>query len=661
MRAAICLALALAFSACRDFDKLLADCDAGRGPCAPAGGADGGPIDGGTADGGPSLDAGPLTDAGVADCSPGAAATLQEGGTTAFCFNGFTWENPLPQGSHLSAVWGPSPDDVWAGGVAGMLMHWNGTQWTSHQGTIRPDPPDPRLGSINSIASGRQGTWLAGDDLKPHQLVGSSWIATDAGRPSLSRWRIIALAAPEDGGSLVALTDAGVVLTPPAWNTLYPASGAPNVLRGLALLDDGSCAYSGAFVAGQTSFSRVWSCDGGALWTSDAGHRPGPLWAERGEFVTATTFGDTAGVWVLHGDGGATARPSQVLNDSFEFFGATFVSSRDTGLLVGAQRTITDTWAITLSGPPADISAFRGVWAFADGGAWAVGANGALSHEEQGSWARHDRGFTQTLFGLWVDDDGGVFFSGEGGALFERGVADPVVFTNAGALRDLHRLGAAEWLVASDDGNLYRSGSGTPVYQDPTPDPYDHALTSLLVDGDEGWATGDNTLLHQLRDGGWVSEAVDAGEWWGISRAGSRFLFVGGAGTVLVHTLDGGWASFSEPNQSTLYGVWTIDPAVASAWVVGNGIWRFDGDLGTFTSAAVAFTGSLYDVWGSAPDDVWAVGDDGLAFHYDGASWSLLETGTRTKFERVRTRPLPNGGRELIIVGEFGAVLRKRY
>jgi hypothetical protein len=36
----------------------------------------------------------------------------------------------------------------------------------------------------------------------------------------------------------------------------------------------------------------------------------------------------------------------------------------------------------------------------------------------------------------------------------------------------------------------------------------------------------------------------------------------------------------------------------------------------------------LYDVHGTGPNDVWAVGDAGTTLHYDGTAWTLSTRGT---------------------------------
>ncbi|MBI5487551.1 MAG: DUF4215 domain-containing protein [Deltaproteobacteria bacterium] len=52
-------------------------------------------------------------------------------------------------------------------------------------------------------------------------------------------------------------------------------------------------------------------------------------------------------------------------------------------------------------------------------------------------------------------------------------------------------------------------------------------------------------------------------------------------------------------------------------------------DEGSWCPVAVSATADLYAVGGSAPDDVWIVGDAGTILHWDGAAWTSTTSGTR--------------------------------
>ena len=62
---------------------------------------------------------------------------------------------------------------------------------------------------------------------------------------------------------------------------------------------------------------------------------------------------------------------------------------------------------------------------------------------------------------------------------------------------------------------------------------------------------------------------------------------------------------------------------------------------------------SLYGIWGSAAGDVFAVGEEGTIIHYDGKSWSLMESGTAQKLYGV----WGSGKNDVFAVGAGGAII----
>lgn len=76
---------------------------------------------------------------------------------------------------------------------------------------------------------------------------------------------------------------------------------------------------------------------------------------------------------------------------------------------------------------------------------------------------------------------------------------------------------------------------------------------------------------------------------------------------------------------SNVWGMWENSPV--DIWAVGDGglAVHFDG---TSWQASNTFeTGYLNAVWGSGPSDVWAVGTVGTIIHYDGQKWSHSTNG----------------------------------
>ncbi|MEC7945920.1 MAG: hypothetical protein VX265_00050 [Myxococcota bacterium] len=88
--------------------------------------------------------------------------------------------------------------------------------------------------------------------------------------------------------------------------------------------------------------------------------------------------------------------------------------------------------------------------------------------------------------------------------------------------------------------------------------------------------------------------------------------------------------AFDTSGAGSLSGVWGTGPA--DVWVVGGDdeageAWHYDGSSWSETPLPDG-TPLLVWVYGFSPSDVFAVGLDGAAVHWDGAAWTALETGT---------------------------------
>ncbi len=93
--------------------------------------------------------------------------------------------------------------------------------------------------------------------------------------------------------------------------------------------------------------------------------------------------------------------------------------------------------------------------------------------------------------------------------------------------------------------------------------------------------------------------------------------------------------------------------------VIGVGYWpvliHWDGQ--TFCASGPTFLGgdlqlgALWSMWGSGPNDVWAVGDRGGAIHWDGRSWQVVELSAE-KDQLVSIGG--TGPSDVYVVGEAG-------
>jgi hypothetical protein len=90
----------------------------------------------------------------------------------------------------------------------------------------------------------------------------------------------------------------------------------------------------------------------------------------------------------------------------------------------------------------------------------------------------------------------------------------------------------------------------------------------------------------------------------------------------------------SVPSGTTgiLLGVWGSGPN--DVWAVGGStILHWNGS--SWSSVASPPNGGLVGVWGSGPNDVWAVGGSGTILHWNGSSWSSFSSGTTSDLLKV--------------------------
>ncbi len=98
------------------------------------------------------------------------------GGTTAAecSADGWCWSNPLPQGNSLAAVWGSGPSDVWAVGIGGTILRWNGSAWAGVSSGTTQD-------LYGVWGSGPSDVWAVGWDSTIVRWNGRAWAGVSSG------------------------------------------------------------------------------------------------------------------------------------------------------------------------------------------------------------------------------------------------------------------------------------------------------------------------------------------------------------------------------------------------------------------------------------------------------------------------------------------------
>ena len=140
---------------------------------------------------------------------------------------------------------------------------------------------------------------------------------------------------------------------------------------------------------------------------------------------------------------------------------------------------------------------------------------------------------------------------------------------------------------------------------------------------------------------------------WGSSD--SNIFAVGGdfgAGTCTIMHFDGtAWSPMTcPPSAQTLWCVWGSS---------GNRVFAADSNgtiiyyNGTGWSVMYTAPGGLNDIWGSSASDVFAVGSGGTIVHYNGSSWSVMNSGT----DQMLLGLWGFSGSDVFAVGSGGTIL----
>jgi hypothetical protein len=102
--------------------------------------------------------------------------------------------------------------------------------------------------------------------------------------------------------------------------------------------------------------------------------------------------------------------------------------------------------------------------------------------------------------------------------------------------------------------------------------------------------------------------------------AGGAVAGCGGDGGGGNGRLYGPWRDFDAPDISNVAALWAFAPT--DVWAGGRVMLHFDGTA--FAPVATPALGVFVDLWGVAPNDLYAVTEFEL-LHWDGAAWTLID------------------------------------
>jgi hypothetical protein len=168
------------------------------------------------------------------------------------------------------------------------------------------------------------------------------------------------------------------------------------------------------------------------------------------------------------------------------------------------------------------------------------------------------------------------------------------------------------------------------------------------------FAVGGSGEIYRFDGSAWALHervAEDLVGIWGASASDVWTIGVRGR----VYRFDGAaWAegpALGNDVASNVEGIWGSGPNQIFA-AGGNSVWRYDGAAWTETPLA---GGPAMAVWGRAADDVYVVGNGGMAYHYDGAVWTDIHAEHAWRFNAIW-----GDASEIRAVGDLGTISVRR-
>ncbi len=274
------------------------------------------------------------------------------------------------------------------------------------------------------------------------------------------------------------------------------------------------------------------------------------------------------------------------------------------------------TWSSVAN--PAGARHMYGMWGTSATEVFASGSGGTILRYNGSTWSQMASPATDFVLALWGPSGGPIWGVGYVGTVWH-GV----------------RGAAAASVVVSPRGATVASVGASTNF---TARAYDASGNVVTPASPFTWASL-NTHVATIGSSSGTATGVSTGQAAVSATLGSLNaygLFTvndAAAGTVNL------WDGQVTPNASPMYGIWGF--ASNDVFAVGDGgrVWRFNGSAWSETIPNGTF---LWSVWGSAPNDVFAVGLNNTILHYNGTTWSPMTSpapGTTTFWRVWGTAP----------------------
>jgi hypothetical protein len=320
------------------------------------------------------------------------------------------------------------------------------------------------------------------------------------------------------------------------------------------------------------------------------------------------------------------------------------------GLILHYAGPKADPWTEWTPMNSGTATTLNGIWGSGPNDVWAVGGDDLIFHYDGAQWTQYDElSFPEErdLRDIHGTAANNIFAVGDGGLVrhYNGTTWDSLNANTTENLRGVHAWNAIggtnhAYTVSYYGGNIYDFDGTSWVKLLPEPNEGLYA-----VSGADGafFAVGfDGVILRgDAGNSTWKSMSLaSTDEYFGIWGSGPDDVFVVGDHCRIVHNSPGlgGWYMMPSGTGDRFTSVWGTSAAnVYSVLYQGlytsggshGGVYHYDG---VSNWSEVILNVSLNDpclgIWGSGPGDIFVVGQSGMIKHFNGNSWSTMNSGT---------------------------------
>lgn len=548
--------------------------------------------------------------------------------------SGYCWENPRPQGNRLNKAVIVGPNNEWAVGDAGTIVHRTSTGTTIEVSGVTRNLYSIWARGAELYAVGEGGIIL-------HNSGSGAWTAEASGVST-------ALYDVAGNATDVFAVGAGGIIRRRNVGAFWTKENSPTTrdLRGLTGTPSGDLYAVGDSATVVRLTAGIWTAStdpvlGGSSLNAIAATPAGsPLYM-------TSAVGE-----IFRFSGGSYTRVYQSNVLDLRGIAASALGVFAVGLETGGtilRSTDGNTWSVEALSAQ---SALYGV-ASGNGEALAVGEAGSMVRSEGGPWTPLSSGRTTQLRAVHAVDGTHGWAVGLTGTIYMwNGVyfAPIALAGNPPSFYGVYTVSATDAWAVGSGGTVWRwngaswtpQTSGTSVTLRAV---WAAAANKVYVVGDGGVALlWDGAAWNQIGAGNgvnlWAVGGSGPSDVWAAGENGTVLRSTGGTFTVV----PGGLGV-----PATVGGIWA--GAANNVWFAADtNMFRFDG--ASFIKYPTTATG-LRSVAGAGAE-LWAVGSAGSLVHWNGASWDLMDAGTKRDFYSIFLGP-----QKQWIAGDLGTLLSK--